>query len=154
MLFRSGALVTLTWSDIDFENRVIHVKRAETKNKGAAELVGITRRLEAELRELWRLSDKEPDTRVFGIDGEFKRAWSSALRAAKITDLRFHDLRGCAATAMIMAGIPEEIVRRATGHARAGILRDHYIRTNRDSIRRIADALDEARGENAGDLIN
>jgi integrase len=151
---RRGALVTLTWSDIDFENRIIHVKRSETKNKSAAEIVGITRRLERELRELWRLSDKQGDTRVFGIDGDFKKAWSTALRKAKITDLRFHDLRGCAATAMIMAGIPEEIVRKATGHARAGILRDHYIRTNRDSIRRIADALDEARGENSSDLIN
>jgi integrase len=155
---RKGNLLRLTWSDVDFNDRVIRIKKTSTKTEQAV-TIGLTRRLEAELRELWRLSDMQPDTRVFGIDGEFKTAFASACRLAKIDGLRFHDLRAAASTGMIMAGVPEEIVRKATGHAQAGMLRDHYIRADIIAARHIAETLDriheaERLTTNHNDLIN
>jgi integrase len=151
---RKGNLLRLTWADVDFTDRVIRIKKTSTKTEQAV-TIGLTGRLEAELRELWRLSDKRPDTRVFGIDGEFKTAFASACRRAKITGLRFHDLRAAASTGMIMAGVPEEIVRKATGHAQAGMLRDHYIRADIIAARHIAETLDRIHeAELSNDLIN
>jgi integrase len=143
---RKGNLISLTWADVDFNDRVIRIKKTSTKTEQAV-TIGLTRRLEVELRELWALSDKQPDTRCFGIDGDFKKAFAKACLLAKIENLRFHDLRAAASTGMVMAGLPEEIVRKATGHARAGVLRDHYIRADVIAARHIAETLDRIHQE-------
>jgi integrase len=151
---RKGNLLRLTWADVDFNDRVIRIKKTSTKTEQAV-TIGLTRRLEAELRELWRLSDKQPDTRVFGIDGEFKTAFASACRRAGITGLRFHDLRAGGATGMVQAGLPAEIVRKVTGHANPRILLDHYIRADIIAARHIAETLDRIHeAELANDLVN
>src|SRR5580765_6805021 len=151
---RKGNLIRLTWADVDFKDRVIRIKKTSTKTEQAV-TIGLTRRLEAELHELWKLSDKQPDTRVFGIDGDFKRAFSSACRLAEISGLRFHDLRAGGATGMVQAGLPAEIVRKVTGHANPAILIDHYIRADIIAARHIAETLDRIHeAEFANDLIN
>jgi integrase len=143
---RKGNLLRLTWADVDFNDQVIRIKKTSTKTEQAV-TIGLTRRLEAELRELWRLSDKQPETRVFGIDGEFKTAFRSACRLAKIDGLRFHDLRAGGATGMVQAGLPAEIVRKVTGHANPRILLDHYIRADIIAARHIAETLDRIHEE-------
>jgi integrase len=143
---RKGNLIRLTWADVDFTDRVIRIKKTSTKTEQAV-TIGLTSRLQTELYRLWHFSDKQPETRVFGIDGDFRKAWRSACREAKIENLRFHDLRAAGSTRMIMAGLPEEIVRKTTGHARAGILRDHYIRADIIAARHIAETLDRIHQE-------
>lgn len=143
---RKGNLIRLTWADVDFSDRVIRIRKTSTKTEQAV-TVGLTRRLEAELQILWRFSDKQPDTRVFGIDGDFKKGFARACREAGIENLRFHDLRAGGATGMVQAGVPAEIVTKVTGHANPGILRDHYIRADLVAARRIAETLDRIHEE-------
>jgi integrase len=137
---RKGNLIRLTWADVDFNDRVIRIKKTSTKTEQAV-TIGLTRRLEAELRELWKFSDKQSDTFVFG-EGEFKTAFATACRLANIKGLRFHDLRAAGSTGMVTAGLPAEIVRKVTGHANPAILIDHYIRADIIAARHIAETLD------------
>lgn len=157
---RKGNLLRLTWRDVDFDERVIRIKKTSTKTEQAV-TIGLTRRLEAELRELWKFSDKDADTLVFGIDGEFKRAFASACTRAGIQNLRFHDLRAGGATGMVQAGLPAEIVRKVTGHANPAVLLDHYIRADIIAARHIAETLDRIHQEEmltaergSDDLVN
>jgi integrase len=142
---RRGNLFRLTWSDVDFDEKVIRVQSSSTKTEQAV-TIGITRRLETELLELYRLSDRRPDTTVFGLS-DIKRGFRTACRLAGIDGLRFHDLRAGGATNMVNAGMPAELVRKVTGHADPAVLRDHYIRVDVLVARRIAEALDRARAE-------
>jgi len=137
---RKGNLIRLTWADVDFTDRVIRIKKTSTKTEQAV-TIGLTRRLEAELRELWKFSDKQSDTPVFG-EGDFKKAFATACRLANIRGLRFHDLRAAGSTGMVTAGLPAEIVRKVTGHANPAILINHYIRADIIAARHIAETLD------------
>jgi integrase len=143
---RKGNLLRLTWADVDFTDRVIRIKKTSTKTEQAV-TIGLTSRLQTEMYRLWHFSDKQPETRVFGIDGEFQTAWASACRKAGIEGLRFHDLRAGGATGMVQAGLPAEIVRKVTGHANPAILIDHYIRADIIAARHIAETLDRIHQE-------
>ena len=46
----------------------------------------------------------------------FGRAWAKAVKAAEITDLRFHDLRHTATSRLVMAGIDLYTVKDILGH--------------------------------------
>jgi integrase len=46
----------------------------------------------------------------------FGRAWAKAVKAAEITDLRFHDLRYTAASRLVMAGVELYTVKEILGH--------------------------------------
>jgi integrase len=48
---------------------------------------------------------------------DFKRAWHSALKDAKITKLRFHDIRHTFGTRAIDGGAPLSAVKEIMGHA-------------------------------------
>jgi integrase len=140
---RRGSLLALTWADVDFGKRLLHGRKMKTETQVT---IAMTRRLELELRQLYELSDRRPGSLVFGV-GDFKKAWQGALKEADIRDLRFHDLRAAAATEMLWAGVPEEIVRKATGHARAAMLRDHYTRQDELTAHRIVEMVERARAE-------
>ena len=65
---------------------------------------------------------KGPEAPVFSNEaGEpilhFHTAWYAALRRAKITDLRFHDLRGEFASRLVEKGVPLSQVRDLLGHS-------------------------------------
>ena len=46
----------------------------------------------------------------------FGRAWAETVKNAKITDLRFHDLRHTAASRMVMSGVDLYTVKEILGH--------------------------------------
>jgi integrase len=111
---RRGEIISLTAGDVDLTERSIRLQSLNTKAQ-RSRTVPITRRLLAELQPL--VIEREPGERVFGIADNFKNAFNSACRRAKIEGLRFHDLRHTAATRWIQSGIPIATVSRLLGHA-------------------------------------
>lgn len=100
---RRGELLGLTWRDIDFNKRVAVL---HTTKNGKPRLLPIVLPL---LQELMRFRSNT-DHKVFpsSVDPQlpfdFKKAWQNALKAAKLEDIRFHDLRHTAASNLVGNG--------------------------------------------------
>lgn len=131
---RVGEILSLTWDDIDLENRLISIKAMNTKTQ-RKRTVGITTRLYNELKALPKGADK-----VFGRT-TVKRSFMTACKRAKIKGLRFHDLRHTATTRMINAGIPHTEVMKITGHRQMKTFM-RYLNVQSDAIQNNASKLD------------
>lgn len=153
---RKSALLSLTWSAVDFEKGFLRIPKGN-KYKKRPETIGMTARLREELLILWEESDKK-DSPIFGID-DCKRAYATACKKAKVFGLRFHDWRHGFATDLMEAGVEERLAMRAAGHVNP---ETHAIYTNVDErlARLIADHLDQLHSRREGnaptttDLIN
>jgi integrase len=53
-------------------------------------------------------------------------AWARRLRSRKLPPVRFHDLRHCHATLLLMQGVHPKVVSERLGHASVGITLDTY----------------------------
>jgi integrase len=110
---RRGDLLSLSWSQVDFERGLIFVpNRKRGDSKGHWLPMNSVVRQELAAMSLRRSSDGQ----VFGVR-DIKTAWRSALREAGITGLRFHDLRHTAATRLAEAGCDAFTIAAILGHS-------------------------------------
>ena len=113
---RREETLNLGWEDVNFERRVIQVKK--TKNDQPSE-VPMTDWLFETLRD-WRKKRLDKGL-VFGNTSKvkpftsIKTAFAVALRKAGIKDFRFHDLRHTWASHMRMAGLDIMSVKEIGG---------------------------------------
>jgi integrase len=122
---RRGELLSLRFGDVDFDRNVIHIRPENAKSKKGRDIPIATTRLRTMLEFLRLDADgktKKPEAPVFSNEvGEpildFRGAWGTALKRSKITDLRFHDLRGEFASRLVERGVPLSQVRDLLGHA-------------------------------------
>ena len=132
---RSGELLQLEWSDVDFERRLITflndpTRGRETKGRRSRtvplsdEALAAIRghaaryRLIAPLspyvfKHLRRSRDAEPGQRIDRVYRGFK----SAARRIGLPRLRPHDLRHAFVTRKLAGGVPAQLVMRYVGHA-------------------------------------
>jgi len=115
---RLGEIINLTWDRVDLQRGFIKLRSVDTKSK-EPRLVPMTPAIHASLTELSKVRSLMTK-RVFLYQGrpvrEIKRAFHTAVRKAKIEDLRFHDLRHCAATNMRRAGVDTVTAMKIVGH--------------------------------------
>jgi integrase len=104
---RLSELLALRWSDIDFANRILHVRRATVRGREKAPKSGKVRSLPLSAKAavaLDGLSKRQhftgEDDRVFvnatgDVVGQdlLRRRFSKALKDAKLKPMRLHDLR-------------------------------------------------------------
>ncbi|CAA9889972.1 conserved hypothetical protein [Candidatus Methylobacter favarea] len=116
---RKGELLSLTWSAVDFGNRVLTVTGANAKS-GHSRHIPMNKHVIETLRQ-WRL--QADSAFVFpGINGGKlpdmpKKPWIAVLKAAGITGFRWHDMRHSFASRLVMAGIDLNTVRELLGHS-------------------------------------
>jgi integrase len=152
---RKSEMLKLKWSDVDLVDRIINVIAFNTKTARERQLA-MTERLARELDRLWDESTKDPDTLVFGIKDNIKKAFTAARSEAGIPDVRLHDLRHTHATRLIAAHIPLGEVGRILGHTQPSTTY-RYVNANHETTRRAAAALDlfnNAGEEDPRDSIN
>lgn len=153
---RSGEILKLKWSDIDFENRLIIVQGLNTKTLRERQLA-MTDRLTIELMKLFEQSSKDADSLVFGIKNNVKNSFNSVRKIAGLQDVRFHDLRHTHATRLVSAHIPLSEVGRVLGHTQANTTY-RYVNANVETARRAAAALNEFNSEREAltqtDMVN
>lgn len=112
---RKGELYRLTWQDVDLRQRVILVKHTKSTRR----YVPLNDAGVAILKSLPRTEDS---VHVFvdPTNGEaikdIERAWRKALREAKITHFRFHDLRHTYASRLVQSGSSLPAVKELLGH--------------------------------------
>jgi integrase len=139
---RRGELLKLVWSDVDLERRTIRIRAFNSKTM-RERTVGVTLRLQSILDEM-RAPRSKPESFVFGMpDHEWfsaKRVWTSARKAAALSDLCFHDLRHTAASRLAQKMSLSE-VGKILGH-REPRTTWRYANTDETTIARAAEVLD------------
>jgi integrase len=141
---RRGELLGLRWTDIDFQNRCLHVRRTldylahygivvtepkTTKGKRKIELPDFVieklqqhrvRQLEMKLKA--GANWKEEGYVFTGLQGGvlnpryLVKLFKNVLKEAWLPDIRFHDLRHSAATILLSMGVHPKIVQELLGH--------------------------------------
>jgi integrase len=138
---RRGELFKLRWNDVDLENRIITIRAMNSKT-ARKRTIGITPRLQEELEKLWQSGTKNPDELVFGLTHTIKTAWKSICEDAKITGLRFHDLRHTAITRMVQTKQPSAAIMKISGHSQF-VTFARYVNPDTEMVTNIAEALAE-----------
>jgi integrase len=117
---RKGEMMKLKWSEVNFQVRLITIQALNTKTLKMRQ-VAITQRLYDELLILWETSNKNLDSKVFGISDNVRKSFSSVCKIAKIKEggidgLTLHSLRHTAATRLVKGQMPIQLVGRVLGH--------------------------------------
>lgn len=114
---RKGELLNLKWVDVDFRNGIISFK--DTKNNERRE-IPTDETATIALRELEQR--KKGPYVFYNRHGrrlnstEIFRVLDGALKEAGISDFRFHDLRHCFASFLVMAGVNIMVIKEYLGH--------------------------------------
>lgn len=131
MGWRLGRLREMTWEQVDFEGGVIYAPdhQRDGKQVGTAPIYGD---MQAALLEAWRsASSVKAATVIHRPDGaavvDIRKAWAKATRAAGCEGLRFHDLRACAVSNLIDAGVPQLDAMKISGHQTDSMIRRYRI---------------------------
>lgn len=113
---RLSNVMRLDWAQVDLQRQEITVRIKSRKKGGKTLGIPIASPL---LVLLANLSPKD-DGPVLTYKGEpvknMRRAFKTALKKVGITDFHWHDLRHTAASLMLDAGVPIDMVRKALGH--------------------------------------
>ncbi|MGI8733479.1 MAG: tyrosine-type recombinase/integrase [Pyrinomonadaceae bacterium] len=137
---RRGEIITLKWSDIDFDNRTITVRAFNCKT-ARSRTVAMTQRVFEDLAARSHVSRGELDALVFGVRVTVRTSFAKACEAANVRDFHLHDCRHTSISRMIRAGLPPIEVMRVSGHTTLACLY-RYANLDSDTIFRAAAALD------------
>ena len=117
---RRGELLQLRWRDIDLTRKIVTV-RGEGAKTSQTRHVPLNSEI-CDVLTAWKDSKAESDWVVFSGSTatvaltEARKAWGRLLKAAKITEFRFHDLRHTFASKLAMAGVDLNTIRELLGH--------------------------------------
>jgi integrase len=152
---REGELLGLYWSDIDWVNRRIQIKRqlqrlpqgkglafSEPKSRAGRRVIIVGPMVLEKLREhmsqqqlvcqfagdRWQENDLVFPSSI-GTPMEWRnmvRDFKDTLQRAGLPNIRFHDLRHTAATLMLKQGIHPKVVQERLGHSQISLTLDTY----------------------------
>ena len=112
--------MSLRWPQIDFARRVITLNQGTTKNEDARALplVGEAFTLLQERSKVRSLKDDRvfPPVSEKAEGRNLRESWERALKAAEISDFRWHDLRHTAASYLAMSGVSLVEIAKILGH--------------------------------------
>jgi integrase len=111
---RRGEIFNLQWFDVDFERGLVHVRHTKSGKDRAIPMNSTVRALLEGLSKSSGYVFPSPRTGDRLVD--IKIGFMAAVRAAKIKDFRFHDIRHCAATRMAEAGVDIFTLAAILGH--------------------------------------
>jgi integrase len=105
---RRGEILGLEWRNVDLTRGLIYVTNTKS---GKDRVIPLNQAAQSALESV-----KQTGQRVFDVDW-IKVAWMAALKDAKISDFRFHDLRHTAATRLADAGTDAFTIAAILGHS-------------------------------------
>ena len=140
---RRGEILSLQWSQVDWDRNTLTISPANTKNN-RPDVIVLEGPLYDLLRGLWLKRDPQV-VWIFPFRGkrfrDFHKTWTQVRIRAGLPEKLFHDFRRTASTDLIEAGVPEQVAMRITGHTtRSTFDRYHIIKTGavRDAVHQLA----------------
>lgn len=167
---RPGEIRALKWSDIDLVSGVITCQRTVTRDENFRQIVGTNtkthrarsiavpastvkalqdhRKSQVERRlasELWAHTDLVLDRGDGHLVAQqtIRNRHVAICREADVPICRMHDLRHCAATLLLKAGVNVKIVSEILGHSNISMTLDTYSHVSVDMQRAATDLLGE-----------
>jgi integrase len=147
---RRGELLDLRFGDIDWDRQLIHVRPEVAKSKkGRVVPIGTTRlRTLLEWLRVGPNNEPLPDDRLVFLreSGDtvksFRTAWELTREKARLSTVRFHDLRSEYASRLVEHGVPLSQVRDLLGHCSI-VVTERYDRVRLDSLKAAVARLDD-----------
>lgn len=140
---RSGEIMKLKWSDVDFSRELITLTETKNGTTRSVPLIGLAKSLIQELAKLRRIDTslvfpgKRGDKPV-----ELRRPWQQALQQAGIQNFRFHDLRHSAASYLAMNGATAIELSAVLGHKTLAMVK-RYSHLSNNHTHQIVTAMNE-----------
>jgi len=131
---RASEVLGLQWSDIDFDNDVIHVVR-QASREGIKEPKGGSRRdipMHPKIKEALQNVERRSEYIFVTQSGSlieyhnFKHGLESAYRANGIPKKKFHAYRATFATKLCQKGVRLEITSKLCGHSSVAVTAKYY----------------------------
>jgi integrase len=117
---RAGEIIGLTWDRVDLQRGFITLRALDTKTKRPRQ-IPMTPEVRAAIQELAKVRSLSHKS-VIVIQGQpatyepMRTLFKKAIKKAGIENLRFHDLRHCAATNLSRAGVDTTTAMQIVGH--------------------------------------
>ena len=115
---RRAEIWGLCWKCVDLQNGFVTFEETKNDEPRSVPLAGHAFELMTERSKVLRIdtdfvfpSPKNPQKHF-----DFRKPFQMALKAAQIEDFRWHDLRHCAASYLVMAGVDMRTVAEILGH--------------------------------------
>lgn len=127
---RRGEILSLRWSDIDFENQRIHLRSENTKSKRSRS-IPIPDRLFESLQQMDRTSERVLTIKQDALRYKFRRMRStlSFRDALHVEELHFHDLRHVYAQTLRNMGVSLDDIQSFLGHSSVRVTEQRYAQT-------------------------
>lgn len=151
-------ILPLTWSQVDRDAKTIRLEPGTTKNREARLLpYGLLPELEKVIELQWSerkrlVGEGRLVPWVFHRNGEqmrgFRKAWTSACKAAGVRGKLLHDLRRTAVRNLVRKGVPDTVAMQITGHKTRSVF-DRYNVSSEGDLR---EALGKLAGKEKGKI--
>jgi integrase len=155
---RACEIRSLQWKHVDFNNRLVEIKRSKTPAGWRTPSLNET--CYSALRELYEsaaaLDATQPEHYVFPWHGReqkidptkpitsWRSAWRSMRAKAGLPNVRFHDGRHTAITTMAEKGLADWVIQAQVGHVDAQMMKT-YSHIRRKALQEAAAALEPSR---------
>ncbi|MGB5177059.1 MAG: site-specific integrase, partial [Thermoanaerobaculia bacterium] len=150
-------ILPLTWSQVDRDAKTIRLEPGTTKNREARLPYGLLPELEKVIELQWSerkrlVGEGRLVPWVFHRNGEqmrgFRKAWTSACKAAGVRGKLLHDLRRTAVRNLVRKGVPDTVAMQITGHKTRSVF-DRYNVSSEGDLR---EALGKLAGKEKGKI--
>ena len=133
--WRKGSIESLRWADVGEDVIYLLAKNSKGRKAETMPLEGELGAIIERRRSAQMLKDGNGTNRlaefVFHRDGQpigdFRKAWATARKKANVDHKLFHDLRRTASRNMIVAGVPQAVAMKITGHKTDSMFRRYAI---------------------------
>lgn len=134
---RISEITSIRWEDFNYEKKTLRIRnRKSPSNKmGNDSIIPLIGDAPEILKKQPRSKDIIKSELIFPHESKTVTAgWQRVRKSLNIVDVRYHDIRRYAATNLILAGLPINLVSIITGHRNINILHNIYQKFNMENF--------------------